>query len=106
MKKIVKTAMFAVALVAAGYGAYSAYETYESRNDFNVSLLEDNLNAISESKTSSKKYEACFNLEGSYYHGGYYICPNGTDTEANAPKCNDQDGSASFCAETKYCYHY
>lgn len=94
------------AICVAGYGACAAYGAYQSQTNFNVSLLEENLSAISEGGGSSKKYVSCWDMEGSYYHGGYYICPTGTDTEANAPKCNDQDGSGSFCAHSKYCYHY
>lgn len=44
MKKIIKTAMFAVAVVAAGYGSVKAYDAYMTNGNV---LMNDNIEALS-----------------------------------------------------------
>jgi len=46
MKKIFKTAMFAVAVMAAGYGGYKTYSTYTVKDG---TLVSENIEALSQS---------------------------------------------------------
>ena len=46
MKKLFKTAMLAVAVVAAGYGGYKTYSTYTVKDG---TLVSENIDALSQS---------------------------------------------------------
>lgn len=80
MKKSIKTAMFAFAVVAAGFGSYKTYSAYNSNHQLSSALLEENLTAMSkgEGGGSSELLPAheCYTFPGNWFPEEVYICKN------------------------------
>ena len=82
MKKSIKTAIFAVAVMAAGYGSYKTYSAYNCNNMLSSALLEENLTAMSkgEGGGSSNMLPAheCYTYASTSTkrYGKSYICSN------------------------------
>ena len=78
MKKIFKTAMFAVAVMAAGLGAYKSYNAYQTANTSPEELLLiENVLALSSEHGGSSCYtqSECQNKNGVWNH--YSQCVDG-----------------------------
>ena len=84
MKQSIKTAMFAFAVVAAGFGSYKTYSAYNSNHQLSSALLEENLTAMSkgEGGGSSNMLPAheCYTFaapdSSNHRLGKGYICDN------------------------------
>ena len=104
MKQSIKTAMFAFAVVAAGFGSYKTYSAYNSNHQLSSALLEENLTAMSkgEGGGSSNMLPAheCYTFaspDGTDHRVGKgYVCDNQNFEFTESEAYNKQTKCSSY----------